>query len=140
MDALASLLPLMVVLTSLACGGVIFLLPEHRVGVRTTINVAGALLKLVLVLVNVVLAQGLGGIAPAGTLGAIVPVVQAVSMIPVSFGGLGVREFGYEFFFRVSGLPAADGVALGVCFLGISMVLALLGGLVYLAAPVRSWR
>lgn len=94
--------------------------------------------QLALVAANAVLSGGLGGVAPAGTLLSIVPVVQAISMIPVSFGGLGVREMGYEFFFRTSGLDPAGGVALAAAFLGVTMLLAAVGAAVYLAAPVRT--
>lgn len=93
-----------------------------------------------LVLANVLLSDGLGGLAPLRSLLAVVPVVQAVAMIPVSFGGLGLREMGYEFFFASAGLDPAHGVALGACFLGVSVALALKGGLVYLIAPVRGAR
>ena len=58
-------------------------------------------------------------------------------MIPVSLGGLGVREMGYEFFFRAAGYEASGGVALGLAWLGVSVVLALAGGVVHLVAPVR---
>lgn len=93
--------------------------------------------QLALVAANGVLSRGLGGIAPLGSLAALVPVVQAITMIPVSVGGLGVREMGYEFFFRTAGYDAAGGVALGVGFLGVSIALALIGGVVYLVAPIR---
>lgn len=90
-----------------------------------------------LILANVLLSRGLGDVATLASLSALVPVVQAVAMIPVSVGGLGVREMGYEVFFGASGLDPAHGVALGACFLAVSISLALKGGLVYLVAPVR---
>jgi uncharacterized protein (TIRG00374 family) len=90
-----------------------------------------------LVASNTVLSQALGGVAPLRSLLTLVPVVQAVTMIPVSFGGLGVREMGYELFFRESGLDPAGAVALGVAFLGVTVALALKGGLAYLVAPLR---
>jgi hypothetical protein len=93
-----------------------------------------------LVLANAILSHGLGDVASLRSLLAVVPVVQAVAMIPVSFGGLGLREMGYEVFFDSAGLDPAQGVALGACFLGVSVALALKGGLVYLIVPVRGPR
>jgi len=93
-----------------------------------------------LVAANALLAGGLGDVAPLRILLAVIPVVQAVAMIPVSFGGLGLREMGYEVFFGAAGLDPAHGVALAACFLGVSVALALKGGLVYLIAPVREPR
>lgn len=93
-----------------------------------------------LVLANGLLSAGLGNVAPLRSLLALVPVVQAVAMVPLTFGGLGLREMGYELFFGTAGLDPAQGVALGVCFLGVTVSLALKGGLVYLVAPVREGR
>ena len=96
--------------------------------------------QLALVGANWILSAGLGGVAPAKSLLALVPVVQAVAMIPVSFGGLGVREMGYEYFFRTSGLEPAGAVALGVAWLGVTVALAVKGGLLWLVWPVRAGR
>lgn len=84
-----------------------------------------------LVVVNWRLSEGLGGVCSFGAIAGIVPVAQAIAMIPVSFGGLGIREMGYEFFFGQSGFEPRDGFALGICFLGATVFVALIGGLVY---------
>ncbi|MGQ0721227.1 MAG: lysylphosphatidylglycerol synthase transmembrane domain-containing protein [Candidatus Eiseniibacteriota bacterium] len=94
--------------------------------------------QLALVLANGMLSAGLGGVVSWGSLFALVPVVQAVTMIPVSFGGLGLREMGYEYFLGAAGFDPAGAVALAACFLGVSLSLALKGGLVYLIAPSRA--
>ncbi|MCA9753498.1 MAG: flippase-like domain-containing protein [Gemmatimonadetes bacterium] len=88
-----------------------------------------------LVISNAWLSHGLGGVAPTGDLVALVPVVQAITMIPISFGGLGVREMGYEYFFRVSGHDPAGAVALGAAWLALTIIVAVLGGIVYLVSP-----
>jgi hypothetical protein len=110
-------------------------------GFRPGALAAAAVLSLgwqaALVAANAALSSALGGVAPVRSLLALVPVVQAVTMIPVSFGGLGVREMGYEFFFREAGLEPGAAVALGVGFLGVTVALALKGGLVYLLVPLR---
>lgn len=93
--------------------------------------------QLALVAANGVLAHGLGGVASWSALLALVPVIQAVGMLPVSFGGLGVREMGYAFFFARAGYEGAGAVALAACFLGVTLAVALVGGLIYLLFPVR---
>ena len=70
MSVLSTSLPALIVMTSLLCGVVIFCLPEARARLRTTINQAGATIKLVLVLVMLArVADGvdgaLGGVAQA---------------------------------------------------------------------------
>jgi hypothetical protein len=91
-----------------------------------------------LVLANAVLARGLGGVAPLGTLCTLVPVIQAVGMIPLSLGGLGVREAGYEFFFQRAGHDPAAAVALGAAVLGVTLAVALFGGILYLVRPLTA--
>lgn len=93
--------------------------------------------QIVLALANGALSRGLGGVAPLGSLLALIPVIQAVGMIPVSFGGLGVREMGYEVFFRRSGFDPAGAVALAACFLGVTLAVAVVGGILYLVYPFR---
>jgi uncharacterized membrane protein YbhN (UPF0104 family) len=93
--------------------------------------------QVALALANGVLSDGLGGVAPLGSLLALIPVIQAVGMIPVSFGGLGVREMGYEFFFGRSGFDPAGAVALAACFLGVTLAVAVVGGVLYLVFPFR---
>ncbi len=46
---LASWMPLWILMSSVVPGMVIFFLPEHRKGVRTTLNMGGSILKLVLI-------------------------------------------------------------------------------------------
>lgn len=96
--------------------------------------------QLSLVAANGLLSQGLGGVAPWKGLLALIPVVQAVTMIPVSFGGLGVREMGYEYFFRVSGYDPAGAVALGVAWLALTALVSLKGGAVLLGSSLRKRR
>jgi uncharacterized membrane protein YbhN (UPF0104 family) len=93
-------------------------------------------IALALIAVNLVLSRGMGGTIPLSSLLVLVPVVQALTMIPISLGGLGVREMGYEFFFRSSGFDPAEGVALGLAWLSVSMIFALLGGSLALLRPM----
>ncbi len=95
--------------------------------------------QVMLIVVNGVLSRGMGGVCPWASLFVLVPVVQALSMIPISVGGLGVREIGYAEFFRASGLDPAEGAALGFAWLAVSSALALVGGAAFLLRPV-SWR
>ncbi len=90
-----------------------------------------------LVAANATLSAGLGGVAPAASLLAFVPVIQAIGMIPISVGGLGVREMGYEFFFRQAGYDGAGAVALAASYLAVTLAVALKGGLAYLLFPRR---
>lgn len=94
--------------------------------------------QLILIGVHVVLSRGLHGEAPLASLVVLVPVVQAVAMIPISIGGLGIREMGYETFYRASGFDPREGIALGLSWLAASTALALMGGALFAWRPRAS--
>lgn len=84
-----------------------------------------------LVAIHAVLSAGLGGSISWMHLIILVPVVQALAMLPFSIGGLGVREIGYEYFYRLAGYDPGEGVALGLGWLAVSLTIALFGGVLF---------
>ncbi len=58
----------------------------------------------------------------------IVTATSVVSMIPVSLGGLGLREGSYLFFLSLIGVPSHTGVAFGVSVLAVNLTLSFAGG------------
>lgn len=61
-----------------------------------------------------------------------VPIISAVSMIPVSVNGLGVREGAYVILFGKLGMSASQSVTLSLLFFTIVTAVSLLGGLIFL--------
>ena len=61
-----------------------------------------------------------------------VPVVNILGMLPVSFNGIGIREFGYKFFLAQLGVDRATAVALGLLSSGVVLLTGLTGGIVFL--------
>lgn len=60
----------------------------------------------------------------------IVTLASLVSMIPVSIGGLGLREGSYMYLLSLQGVGSPAGIAFGVAILAVSLTLSLLGGVV----------
>ena len=60
-----------------------------------------------------------------------VPVVTVVSMFPLSFGGLGVREGAMVIFFSQYGISAASAISLSLLSYSISLVAGAIGGILY---------
>lgn len=60
-----------------------------------------------------------------------VPLIGAVSMLPISLGGLGVREGATVFFFMEAGIT--QGLAVGISLINFAFILvyATIGGLIY---------
>ena len=74
------------------------------------------------------LARALGLDAPMDVVAASAPLVAVAAFLPITIGGIGVREAGYALLLAPVGVSAAGGIALGLaqyaCFLGV----AILGG------------
>lgn len=77
-------------------------------------------------------ARGLSIPLPVFLGAVLIPVSLAVQLIPVSIGGFGVREAVFAFFFGRFGLPADAGVALSLVSTGLTMIISMVGGVIFL--------
>ncbi len=94
-----------------------------------------------MVLMNVVLARGLGADIRTGYFFIFVPVINLISSVPVTIGGWGLREQMYVQFFGVAGVERALAVSLSVSFALILVLWSLVGGVLYAFHwPMRSWQ
>ncbi len=69
---------------------------------------------------------------------AVIPAVMVSSYVPVSISGIGVRDAAMVELLGQAGVPATSALALSLPFLGVTLALSLLGGLVYLASGRRT--
>ncbi|MEM1058569.1 MAG: lysylphosphatidylglycerol synthase transmembrane domain-containing protein [Verrucomicrobiota bacterium] len=60
------------------------------------------------------------------------PIIFLLIAIPLSFGGLGVREVLFAWFFGLLGVPEADAIAFSLIFFMITLFWSVVGGLFYL--------
>lgn len=58
-----------------------------------------------------------------------VPIITLVTLLPVSFNGIGVREVSFAFFYGKIGLAADAAVGLSFSWMLVLLVMALIGGL-----------
>ncbi len=65
------------------------------------------------------------------------PLVSAVSAIPISLSGLGIREKTYMYFLQHIGISEAAGLAYGALWLVVIVGNSLLGGVVFFASGAR---
>ncbi len=61
------------------------------------------------------------------------PIINILSMIPVSVGGIGVRENSYVFLFRRVGLPPDVAVSVSIISFILTFIFSLPGGIFYLS-------
>lgn len=77
--------------------------------------------------------RAVGGTASAGTVLSAMPVIDSVSSLPISVGGLGVREKLFEILMRdLAGTPPEISVAASLAGFACSTFWALIGGLLFL--------
>lgn len=62
-----------------------------------------------------------------------VPVIVFVTLLPISFAGLGTSNAAFVILFGMAGVPAADAFVLSVLFIALSVVGNLPGGLLFAA-------
>ncbi len=74
------------------------------------------------------LARALGLEVPFGVLAATAPMVAVAAFLPITIGGIGVREAGYSLLLAPVGVSASGAIALGLAQYACFLVAALLGG------------
>lgn len=85
----------------------------------------------------VFIAQALGLSVPTGFFFLLAPVVNIVSMAPITFSGVGIREAGMLFFLRQVGVPEASAVAVGILASALTLANGVVGGFVYMLWQMR---
>ena len=100
---------------------------------------AGFAYQLVVVLSVYFASRALGIAAGITALLAFVPVVAIIQVLPISIGGLGVRESAFALFLHPLGVSTAQAVTLGLLMGGMTLVVSLLGAPAF-AVGTRSAR
>jgi len=59
------------------------------------------------------------------------PIIWVIMMLPISISGLGVREGAFVLFFTQQGVSTEDALLLSLLFFALTVILALVGGLVF---------
>jgi uncharacterized membrane protein YbhN (UPF0104 family) len=88
-----------------------------------------------LLLVNVLLARGLGLGLTWTTVCAVVPLVLLAAQVPITPGGAGIREAAYVYFFGRVGIQEGPALALALSWFVLLVMVSLLGALGLLAEP-----
>ncbi|MBZ0294032.1 MAG: flippase-like domain-containing protein, partial [Anaerolineae bacterium] len=68
----------------------------------------------------------------------IVPIIMVVSMLPLTFNGIGVQEWAYVLLFGWIGVPEAIGLSAILLIRVNTMIAALIGGAVYPQIRLRN--
>ncbi len=69
-----------------------------------------------------------------------IPVIMAITILPISIGGIGVREWSFKALFVPLGATGGQAVSLSILFMLLGIMIALFGGIVYLFSGSRGKR
>ena len=108
---------------------------DYRLLIRTSL--VAAVFHVIQVLTQVFLAWALKIKAPASFFFIMIPVVNIAGMLPISFSGIGIREYGYWYFLTKIGVARHTAVALGLLSSLVVLITGLTGGLVFLLWKVK---
>jgi len=61
----------------------------------------------------------------------VIPIILVILMLPISIGGIGVREGAFIFFFKKVGVPPYEAVSIALVAFGLYLIWGLIGGVVY---------
>lgn len=87
--------------------------------------------------VNAALFAGLGVPVDLGACLILTPMIFALTMLPFSLSGFGLREAAYAYFFAFVGVSAADAVAVSLAFFGIVALASLPGAPLFFLSGTR---
>ncbi|GAA3896935.1 lysylphosphatidylglycerol synthase transmembrane domain-containing protein [Sphingomonas limnosediminicola] len=86
------------------------------------------------------LAAGLGLHIPLATLFALVPAALLIAMVPISFGGWGVREVTFVYLLGAAGNDAESALSLSIAFGVLRLVVGLAGGVTWTLVSTHHYR
>ena len=104
---------------------------DHRVLVPSSL--LAAVFHIMQVSTQIFIAWALNVKVAWGFFFVFVPIVNIAGMIPMSFSGIGIREFGYRYFLLPAGVDDHTAVAMGLLSSAIVLITGLTG------APVFLW-
>ncbi len=68
-----------------------------------------------------------------------VPIISALSALPISLGGLGIREEGYVYLFTQVGVSSAVALSMSLGFYAVTLLTSLVGGVIYAVEGLRGY-
>lgn len=94
--------------------------------------------EFIIIYIHYLLAQSLGWRIPFTVFILAVPLITIVSILPVSVGGLGVREGATAIVFAPYAISVANAVSISLLSYSIALVAGAVGGMAYVLIPLRA--
>ena len=65
------------------------------------------------------------------------PIILFILIVPISFSGIGVREYSFVFFLGMVGVPESSAFALGLTVTILNVLFSIFGGILYIISIAR---
>ncbi len=104
----------------------------RRRGLLGRVMTLSFLFQILAIMIVYLMARSLGADTPFYYFSAFVPVIMVMEALPISIYGIGVRDYGYVYFFTQVGMGDLQTRSLALCFMTISICYSLIGGLFFL--------
>ncbi len=105
----------------------------------TLLLLAGMLIQLMRLSMHLCVARALDLHVPMGAVFTFVPILAALVLLPFSLNGIGVREGASVLLFRIVGLPGAQAISFQFLTWVLSVLVSLLGGVIFLVRTPLRW-
>ncbi len=69
---------------------------------------------------------------------AFIPIINLISFLPISFNGIGVREFSFVYFFSFANLNKLQALSLSISVFFVVIFCSLIGGVIYFVSKDRT--
>ncbi len=111
---------------------------RHSLAVAVSVSIV---FNLLLIAVNVLIGEALGAHVSLGHYVVFISLTSFLSALPISIGGLGVREGSFGLFFGQVGVPQTVAVSMSLAFYLINVLSGLIGGVLYASEGARgAWQ
>ncbi|OFW32639.1 MAG: hypothetical protein A2074_01245 [Candidatus Aquicultor primus] len=87
--------------------------------------------QLMVIAINIFIIKALGLHVPIAFVFLFIPIIFAITMLPISMNGLGLREATYAYFFTQAGLSTEESVTISLFFFLIVTLVSLIGGVIF---------
>jgi len=115
-------------------GGIVAPYLHHPAALIPSIALS-IVLQISLAVCQYILAVGLGLTVPLSLFILCVPIANVFASLPLTFNGLGIREWAYLALFGAAGMRKEDAIALGLLWFAATIAGGLTGGIAFVTTP-----
>ncbi len=101
-------------------------------GLLIKVMTLSLIFQLSVITVVFLMAKALGASVPFFYFSAFVPLITLMEALPISIYGIGVRDYGYVFFFSQVGMSDIETRTLALFFMAVAICYSLIGGLFFI--------